>query len=106
NRQELQQYHDIVFVDPNLRDTLYFMHINSSQNNWQILHYTSMSHRQHLGTNIAFDQRERFIKYRENVDEIGAAEQRLTQTNTHSISTIDFDRYVSIRGEVVNILGP
>src|SRR5579859_5779691 len=30
NRQELQQYHDIVFVDPNLQDTLYFMHINSS----------------------------------------------------------------------------
>ena len=30
NCQELQPYHDVVFFDPNLRDTLYFMHINSS----------------------------------------------------------------------------
>jgi len=106
NRQELQQYHDIVFIDPNLRDTLYFMHINSSRNNRQILRYTSMSRRRHLGTNIARDRRERFIKHRNNVDEIRAAEQRLTQTNAHSTSTTDFDRYVSIRGEVVNVLGP
>ena len=106
NRQELQQYHDIVFVDPNLRDTLYFMHINSSRNNRQILRYMSMSRRRHLGTNIACDRRERFIKHRNNVDEIQAAEQCLTQTNTHSTSTTDFDRYVSIWGEVVNVLGP
>ena len=91
NRQELQQYHDIVFIDPNLRDTLYFMHINSSRNNRQILHYTSMSRRRHLGTNIACDRRERFIKHQNNVDEIQAAEQCLTQTNTHSTSTTDFD---------------
>ena len=90
NRQELQQYHDIVFVNPNLRDTLYFMHINSSRNNRQILRYTSMSRRRHLGTNIACDWRERFIKHRNNVDEIRAAEQRLTQTNTHSTSTNGF----------------
>src|SRR5579859_7719664 len=55
NRQELQQYHDIVFIDPNLLDTLYFMHINSSRNNRHILHYTSMSRRRHLGMNIAHD---------------------------------------------------
>src|SRR5204863_8381230 len=82
------------------------MHINSSRNNRQILRYMSMSRRRHLGTNIARDRRERFIKHRNNVDEIRAAEQRLTQTNTHSTSTTDFDRYVSIRGEVVNVLGP
>src|SRR5579859_5640530 len=92
NRQELQQYHDIVFVDPNLRDTLYFMHINSSRNNWHILHYTSMCRRRHLGMNIARDRRERFIKHQDNVDEIRAAEQRLTQTNSHSTSTMDFDQ--------------
>jgi hypothetical protein len=106
NRQELQQYNDIVFVDPNLRDTLYFMHINSSRNNRRILRYTSMSRRQHLGSNIARDRRERFIKHRDNVDDIRTGEQRLTQTNTHSTSTTDFDQYVSVRGEVVNVLGP
>src|SRR5579859_7308951 len=105
NHQELQQYHDIVFVDPNLRDTLYFMHINSSRDNQQILRYTSMSCRRHLGTNIARDQRERFIKHQDNVDEIRAAEQRLAQTNSHSTSTTDFDHYVSVRGETANVLG-
>src|SRR5579859_2360922 len=58
------------------------------------------------GTNIAHDQRERFIKHQDNVDEIRAAEQRLTQTNTHFTSTTDFDQYVSIRGEVINVLSP
>ncbi len=37
DRQELNQYNDVVFVDPNLRDTLFMMHINSSRNNRQIL---------------------------------------------------------------------
>ena len=106
NRQELQQYNDIVFVDPNLRDTLYFMHINSSRNNRRILRYTSMSRCRHLGSNIARDRRERFIKHRDNVDDIRTGQQRLTQTNTHSTSTMDFDQYVSVRGEVVNVLGP
>src|SRR5579859_3802772 len=108
NRQELHQYYDIVFVDPNLilRDTLYFIHINSSRNNRRILHYTSMSRCRHLGTNIARDRRERFIKHQDNVDEIRAAEQRLTQTNLHSTSTTDFDHYVSIQGEAMNVLGP
>src|SRR5579859_2218764 len=106
NRQELQQYHDIVFVDPNLWDTLYFMHINSSRNSWQILRYMSMSRRRHLGMNIVRDRRERFIKHQDNVDEIRAVEQRLTQTNSHSTSTMDFDRYMSVRGETANVLGP
>ena len=106
NRQELQQYHDIVFIDPNLRDTLFMMHINSSRNNRRILRYTSMSRRRHLGTNIARDRRERFINHRDNTDEIRAAEQLLTQTNSYSISTTDFDHYISIRGEIMNILGP
>jgi hypothetical protein len=99
NRQELQQYHDIVFVDPNLRDTLYFMHINSSRSNRRILCYTSMSRRRHLGTNIARDRRERFIKHRDNVDEIRAAKQRLTQTNTlyvyHGFRSIYFHNWRS-----------
>jgi hypothetical protein len=30
----------------------------------------------------------------------------MTQTNTHSTSTTDFDQYISVRGEVVNVLGP
>jgi len=51
------------------------------------------------------DRRERFIKHQDNVNEIRAVEQHLTQTNTHSTSTMDFDRYVSIRGEVVNVFG-
>src|SRR5579859_8133670 len=66
----------------------------------------SMSHHRHLGTNIACDQRERFIKHQDNVDEVQAAEQRLTQTNSHSTSTTDFDHYVSVRGEIANVLGP
>ena len=78
------------------------MRINSSQNNRRILRYTSMSRRRHLGMRIAHDRRERFIKHQDNVDEIRAAEQRLTQTTTHSMSTMDFDRYVSIWGEVIN----
>src|SRR5579859_8095463 len=106
NRQELQQYHDIVFVDPNLPDTLYFMHINSSRNNPQILHYMSMSCRRHLGTNIVRDRRERFVKHQDNVDEIRAAEQRLTQTNSHSPPPLDFDDYLSVQGETANVLGP
>src|ERR1700733_12277231 len=28
------------------------------------------------------------------------------RTNAHSTSTTDFDQYVSVRGEVVNVLGP
>src|SRR5579859_7453291 len=82
------------------------MHINSSRNNRQILRYMSMSRRQHLGTNIAGDRRERFIKHQDNIDEIRAAEQRLTQTNSHSTSTRDFDHYVSVQGETTNVLGP
>src|SRR2546423_11941724 len=105
SRQELRQYHDIVFVDPNLRDTLFCMHINSSRTNRRILRYTSMARRRHLGSNIARDKGERFIKHRDNHDEIRAADQRLAQTNSYSISTTDFDQYVSVRGEVVNTLG-
>ena len=52
-RQELKQYNNVVFVDPNLRDTLFMMHISSSRNNHRILRYTTMSYRRHLGTNIA-----------------------------------------------------
>ena len=106
DRQELKAYRDVVFADPNLRDTLYFMHIDSSRNNKQILRYTSMSRRRHLGTNIARDRQERFIKHQNNVDEIRAAEQRLTGTNAYSTSTVDFDRYVSVRGEITTILSP
>jgi hypothetical protein len=106
NRQDLQQYHDIVFADPNFRDTLYFMHYNSSRSNRRILRYTSMSRRRHLGTIIARDKRERFINHRDNTDEIRAAEHRLTQTNSYSTSTTDFDHYVSVRGETANVLGP
>jgi hypothetical protein len=73
------------------QDTLYFMPINSSRNNQRILRYTSMSRRRHLGSNIARDRRERFIKHRDNIDDIRAGEQRLTQTNTHTTYTTDFD---------------
>src|SRR5579859_7402300 len=66
----------------------------------------SMSRHRHLGTNIAHDRRERFIKHQDNIDQIQAAEQRLTQTNSHSTSTMDFDHYVSVRGETANVLGP
>ena len=52
-RQELKQYNDVVFVDLNLRDTLFMMHISSSRNNRRILRYTSMSRRRHMRINIA-----------------------------------------------------
>ena len=81
-QQELKQYNDVVFVDPNLQDTLFMMHISSSRNNCRILRYTSMSRRRHLETNIARDQINRFMKQRDNVDKIRLTEQRLTQTNT------------------------
>src|SRR5579859_5709011 len=64
-----------------------------------------MSHHRHLGTNIALDRRERFIKHRDNTDEILAAEQRLTQTNSQSTSITDFDHYLSIWGETVSVWG-
>jgi hypothetical protein len=82
------------------------MHISSNRNNRRILRYTSMSRCRHLGTNIARDRSERFIKHRDNIDDIRAIQLRLTQTNSHLSSTVDFDQYVSIRGEAVNILGP
>src|SRR5579859_4217159 len=66
----------------------------------------SMSRCRHLGTNIARDRRESFIKHQDNVDKIQAVEQRLTQTNSHSTSTMDFDHYVSVRGKTANVLGP
>ena len=56
------------------------MHISSSRNSRRILRYTSMSRRWHLGTNIARDRGERFMNHRDNLDEIPAAEPRLTQT--------------------------
>ena len=55
-----QKYSDIVFIDPNLRDTLFMMHIHSSRNQRRILRYTSMVR---SGTNIARDRRERFINH-------------------------------------------
>ena len=65
-----------------------------------------MSRRRHLGTNIARDRGERFINHCDNPDEIRAVEQRLIQTNSHSTSATDFDHYVSIQGETMNVLGP
>ena len=69
-RQELKQYNNVVFIDPNLQDTLFMMHISSSRNSRHILRYTSMSRRRHLGSNIVRDRGERFINHCDNSDEI------------------------------------
>jgi hypothetical protein len=82
------------------------MHIKSSRNDRQTLRYTSMSRRRHLGTKIARDRMERFIKHHDDVEQIRLAKQRLSNTNTYSTSITDFDEYVSLRGQVVNVLGP
>jgi len=65
--------------------------LSSSPTNRRILRYASTSRRRHLGSNIGLDTRETFIKHRDNVDKIRAAEQRLSQTNSRSTSTTDFD---------------
>ena len=106
DRHELQAYQDVVFTDPNIRDTLFMMHKQSTRDKPRIGRYTSMTRRRHLGTNIMRDRSERFIKHRHNVDEIRAAQDNLSQTNSYSISSADFNNYCSVRGEAKTILGP
>jgi len=40
---------NVVFMDPNYRDTLFMMHENSNRDNPRLARYTSMTRRQHLG---------------------------------------------------------
>lgn len=61
---ELKAYRDVVFMDPNYRDTLFMMHENSNRDNPRLARYTSMTRHQHLGTNITRDRTKRFIKNR------------------------------------------
>ena len=69
-QQELKQYNEVVFVDSNLGNILFMMHISNSRNNRRIFHYTSMSRCRHMKINIARDREERFINHRDNTDEI------------------------------------
>ena len=95
NFNTIGQYNEVVFVNPNLWDTLFLMQISSSPNaSCRILRYASTSRRRHLGTNISRDRGERFISHCDNPDEIRAAEPQI------------FDHYVSIRDETMNVLGP
>jgi hypothetical protein len=105
-RTELQSYQDIVFIDPNLRDTLFMMHKDSNRTTPHYACYTSMTRQRHLGTNITRDCTERYIKHQHNADEIRLRHDNLSHTNSHSISSADFDIYCSIRGEAKQILGP
>jgi hypothetical protein len=105
-RSDLQNYRDVVFIDPNIRDTLYMMHKDSTPDNPRLARYTSMTRRRHLGTNIERDRIERFIKQQNNVDEIRLHHENLSYTNSHSISSADYDIYCSRRGEAKQTLGP
>jgi len=105
-RTQLQSYQDVVFIDPNLRDTLYMMHKDSNRNTPRYARYTSMTRHRHLGTNIMRDRTERYIKHPLNVDEIRLRHDNLSHTNSHSISSTDFDNYCSVCGEAKQILGP
>jgi hypothetical protein len=98
-RTELRSYQDIVFIDPNLRDTLFMMHKDSNRTTPHYARYTSMTRRRHLGTNITRDRTERYIKHQHNVDEIRLRHDNLSHTISHSISSADFDIYCSERGE-------
>jgi hypothetical protein len=93
-RNELRGYDDVVFMDPNLRDTLFMMHEKSSRDDPRLARYTSMTRRRHLGTNITRDRTERFIKHSHNVVQIQLAQTSLTHTNSYLISSADFENYV------------
>jgi len=105
-RTELQGYQDVVFIDPNLRDTLFMMHKASNRDAPCLARYTSMTRRRHLGTNLTRDRTKRYIKHQHNVDDIRLRLDNLSHTNSHSISSADFDNYCSVRGEAKQILGP
>jgi len=106
DRNKLRGYDDVVFTDPNLRDTLFMMHEKISRDNPRLARYTSMTRRRHLGTNITRDRTERFIKYSHKVIEIQLAQTSLSHTNSCSISSADFDNYCAIRGEGKTQLSP
>src|SRR5271170_3126870 len=82
------------------------MHKDSTHDNPRLARYTSMTRRRHLGTNITRDHTERYIKHQHNFDEIRLRNDNLSHTNSHSISSVDFDNYCAVRGEVKQILGP
>jgi len=82
------------------------MHKDSNRNTPRYARYTSMTRRRHLGTNIMRDRTERYIKHPLNVDEIRLRHDNLSHTNSHSISSTDFDNYCSVCGEAKQILGP
>jgi len=105
-RTELQGYQDIVFIDPSLRDTLFMMHKASNRDAPCLARYTSMTRRRHLETNLTRDRTERYIKHQHNVEDIRLRLDNLSHTNSHSISSADFDNYCSVRGEAKQILGP
>jgi len=105
-RTELQGYQDIVFIDPSLRDTLFMMHKASNRDAPCLARYTSMTRRRHLETNLSRDRTDRYIKNQHNVEDIRLRLDNLSHTNSHSISSADFDNYCSVRGEAKQILGP
>ena len=64
--EDLAQYEDVVFADPNRRNMLFRMHERSRPNAACILRYTSMSRRHHLNTQMNRDRPKRFIKRQAN----------------------------------------
>lgn len=104
--EEVAEYNDVVFADPNRRDMLYMMHEDSEPDSPLTLRYTSMSRRRHLATKIHRDRETLFIKRQPNAAAIKTAKEELSQTNCHTISAMEFEEYVSQRGEANTILGP
>jgi len=104
--EELAEYQDVVFADPNRRDMLFMMHKDSLRSSPRILRYTSMSRRRHLGTKINRDREQRFIKRQPNAADIKTAKEQLSRTKCQTISPMEFQAYVSQRSEAKEILGP
>jgi hypothetical protein len=95
--EELQNYSDVVFADPNKHDHLYTYDaswVNSELP--RLFRYTSMTRRGHLGTHINRDRQERYIRPHPQSEEINNALEDLIQTDSRSIvHTAYFSRLYS-----------
>ena len=95
-----------MFADPNKRDLLYMMHKDSTKQIPQLLRYTSMTRRRHLGTHINHDREKRYIRNHPQSAQIIAARNDLSTTNARALSPAVFEDYVSTRSVAKEHLGP
>jgi hypothetical protein len=102
---ELRKYQNVVFIDPNIRDTLFMMHKDSTCRQPRLARYTSMTRWQHLGTKNR-NRTRRFIEQQPNLNDIKNHQDQMSTTNAYSISAADFHEYCSKWGEAKEILGP